>query len=465
MKLFNAATFGALILALQASAWPAHTKYTTKSGILCRHDETFTPDIILRVSYEEISIACTTRRSALINGTLPGPEVRIPPGKTTWIRVYNDIPDKNTSMHWHGLSQRTAIFSDGTPSASQWPIPPMHFFDYEVHPEPGDAGTYFYHSHVGFQMSTASGALIVEDEGKPPYEYDEERVILLGDYFNRSDAAIETGLTSTPFVWSGEVNAVLINGEGTPMGNKLSESGATPCQTPAIHVDPGKTYRFRIIGATSLSMVRLEILDQQYLKIIAADGQYTKPSPVKYMQVSSGQRYDVLYRSLGEDELRGEVLTPIAYQTLDREEGECSLNKPDPIDFATCSAACNVAEPLIHVFTDFFGTAYLRYSVGDRWNLKGDRNPTPSDRIYDWLEYALEPLYPNNFPTAAEVTRRVVIYARQLLTDTAVWQLNGDQWNDSTIYRTQGQQPYLVDIYRDGPAAIPNYGAAIQNSG
>jgi hypothetical protein len=41
-------------------------------------------------------------------------------------------------------------FSDGTLQASQWPIPPMHFFDYEIHVLKGMARTYYYHSHVGF---------------------------------------------------------------------------------------------------------------------------------------------------------------------------------------------------------------------------------------------------------------------------------------------------------------------------
>jgi FtsP/CotA-like multicopper oxidase with cupredoxin domain len=63
--------------------------------------------------------------------------------------------------------------------ASQWPIAPGHFFDYEVRPEVGYAGTYFYHSHVGFQAVTAGGALIVESAQPSPYQYDEERIIAL----------------------------------------------------------------------------------------------------------------------------------------------------------------------------------------------------------------------------------------------------------------------------------------------
>jgi L-ascorbate oxidase len=80
--------------------------------------------------------------STLVNGSTPGPTLRLQAGKTSWIRVYNII-----AQQWHGLSQRTADFSDGTPSASQWPIAPLHFFDYEIHPELNDSGTYFYHSH------------------------------------------------------------------------------------------------------------------------------------------------------------------------------------------------------------------------------------------------------------------------------------------------------------------------------
>ena len=56
----------------------------------------------------------------------------------------------------------TAPFSDGTPAAAQWPIPPLYWFDYELHVPYGMAGTYFYHSHVGFQAITVTGPLTVK---------------------------------------------------------------------------------------------------------------------------------------------------------------------------------------------------------------------------------------------------------------------------------------------------------------
>jgi FtsP/CotA-like multicopper oxidase with cupredoxin domain len=117
-------------------------------------------------------------------------------------------------QHWHGLSQSIAPFSDGSPQASQWPIKvslpkgryvTKHslikkkaggYFDYEIWPKVGEAGTYFYHSHVGFQAVSAAGPLIVEEEhGKsPPFTYDEERIMFISELYNKTDSMTETEL-------------------------------------------------------------------------------------------------------------------------------------------------------------------------------------------------------------------------------------------------------------------------------
>ena len=47
------------------------------------HDSSSVPDHVLRLSHETISIGCQTRPSVVINGTVPGPEVRLVPGKTS----------------------------------------------------------------------------------------------------------------------------------------------------------------------------------------------------------------------------------------------------------------------------------------------------------------------------------------------------------------------------------------------
>lgn len=336
--------------------------------------------------------------------------------------------------HWHGLSQRTAPFSDGSP-VSQWPIAPHQCFDYEIHPELEDSGTYFYHSHIGFQAMTAAGPLIVDDAAAPPYDYDEERIVFLQDYYNKTDEQIENGLIATPFVWSGEVNAVLINGVGVAASEIAGRHG---CALPVIVVEPDKTYLFRFIGALAISMVSLGIEGHASMDVIGADGHYTKAHNIDHLQITTGQRFDVLLKTKSVDDISGssgKTDFVIQFETKDR--------------------------PSV-----YRGFGVLRYS-----NTTTETSITSAPQIaplrlpndtYNFLEYALEPLVPNGFPSASEVTRRVHITNQQLLQSTIIWQLSGLNWTEDEVYNAP---PYLVDIYKNGPAAVPNYTAALANGG
>jgi hypothetical protein len=63
------------------------------------HDETFVPDAILRITQATISQSCLPPKLVvLVNGTSPGPELRLKEGQTYWIRVYNDMVDRNYTM-------------------------------------------------------------------------------------------------------------------------------------------------------------------------------------------------------------------------------------------------------------------------------------------------------------------------------------------------------------------------------
>lgn len=82
----------------QVLAFGPHFHNHGKQPHLQCHDSSFVPDHVLRLTYEDVSIGCQTRPSVLVNGSLPGPELRLLPGKTTWIRVYNDMSDYNATM-------------------------------------------------------------------------------------------------------------------------------------------------------------------------------------------------------------------------------------------------------------------------------------------------------------------------------------------------------------------------------
>jgi L-ascorbate oxidase len=91
MVVFNARFPSFLLLLL---AFVGLGSATTK-----HHDESFVPDAVLRVTEQVIVQSCLpAKATVLINGTSPGPELRIKGGQTYWIRVYNDMTDKNCTM-------------------------------------------------------------------------------------------------------------------------------------------------------------------------------------------------------------------------------------------------------------------------------------------------------------------------------------------------------------------------------
>ncbi|KAJ4359946.1 uncharacterized protein N0V89_000505 [Didymosphaeria variabile] len=408
---------------------------------LVRHDKSWSPDTALYATAANITIDCQSRYSVLLNGTSPGPALYLEEGKTTWIRVYNEIPDQNITVHWHGLTARVAPYSDGTPQASQWPIAPGHFFDYEIHPEVGEAGTYFYHSHVGFQTITAAGPLIVNSCEPEPYQYDEDIILFQQDYYNKTDATIEKGLIANPFVWSGETNAILLNGQS---GKAQTDNATDPsCLPHIIKVEPERTYRLRFIGQQVISLVTLGIEGHDNLTIIEADGSTTKKAHTGHLQVAPGQRFSVLFKTKSAEELKKSNRTDfwIQYENRDR--------------------PANVSGYALLSYHTAVG-GYNQSNSTSTIVLPETKPITLPQDVANWLEYSLTPYETtsNPFPPASAVNRTVVITVQQKVNGTTEWAQNGNIWKESNI-----TYPYLTEIYKRGQEAIPNYEAAIANYG
>ena len=62
------------------------------------HDDSFTPDAILHVNMQNISVGGINRLTTLVNGSLPGPELRFSEGQPVWVRVYNRMEENNLTM-------------------------------------------------------------------------------------------------------------------------------------------------------------------------------------------------------------------------------------------------------------------------------------------------------------------------------------------------------------------------------
>ena len=57
-----------------------------------------------------------------VNGTIPGPTLRVPAGNRVEVTVINNIFDDASVMHWHGMQQRGSPYMDGVVGVTQCPI-------------------------------------------------------------------------------------------------------------------------------------------------------------------------------------------------------------------------------------------------------------------------------------------------------------------------------------------------------
>ncbi|ORX85500.1 hypothetical protein K493DRAFT_291545 [Basidiobolus meristosporus CBS 931.73] len=249
------------------------------------------------VTLEDYASDCFTRPSVLINGLSPGPEIHVESGDQLIVNVKNSMKESDFALHFHGIIQRGTPFSDGVPYLTQFPIAPGSSYRYVINIGK-QAGTYFYHAHTEASASTAYGALIVheKDESEIPYDYDEEKVLMLGDVFHRSDEDIVNGLLGIPsFKPIGDPNSLTINGKTFAKWN-CTEPGARcddTCEREVVTVDPGKSYRFRIINS-SLNRHLSFAIEGHPLTVIEADGSYVVAHAVNHIQISPGQRYSAL---------------------------------------------------------------------------------------------------------------------------------------------------------------------------
>ncbi|KAJ4304489.1 hypothetical protein N0V90_000015 [Kalmusia sp. IMI 367209] len=338
-------------------------------------------------------------------------------------------------------------FSDGSPMASQWPIPPQHYFDYELLIPNDTAGTYFYHSHVGMQSLSAAGALIVQDHYKPPYEYDDERAIVLQELYNWTDVQLEHRVLADPLLSFDDPIGFLVNGK-TVTNHGVVDNSSTALEL--IEVNPGETYRFRFLAATALAYASFAFESHEDLKIIEADAHYTQPLSKNLIQMGSGERISVLLKTKSCDELRKIGRLDYYFQIESRERPVISTSYA----LLRYRNTCNISED---------STQRL---PKNSYPLNRPINIPPT--INGFLDYQLQPLVPNNFPKASEVTRRIILNNQIIEDGFFIWRDANVSWSEAVIPArpfTTPVEPYLVSLYKNQTAYLPDWNTAIINGG
>lgn len=200
-----------------------------------------------------------------LNGTVPGPLLRVTAGDRVRITIVNHLPEA-TSIHWHGFEVPTDV--DGVPPLGQKPIATGQSYDYAFTIRDADVGTHWYHSHYDDLTQVGGGmygAFLVDPRpgsaqaaAQPKVDVDQVEIISqLAGYF-------------------------MINGKSFP-------------DTQPISVKHGQTVRLRLIGADT-NFIHPMHLHGHTFSVISTDG-HMLPAPYQKdtLPLAPGETYDVTF--------------------------------------------------------------------------------------------------------------------------------------------------------------------------
>ncbi|WP_312800149.1 copper resistance system multicopper oxidase [Pseudomonas sp.] len=272
----------------------------------------------LLIGETPVIIAGKSKPAMTINGGLPGPLLRWREGDTVTLRVRNRLKD-TTSIHWHGIILPANM--DGVPGLSFHGIEPdgMYVYRFKVKQN----GTYWYHSHSGFQeQSGVYGPLVIDAKDPEPFTYDRDYVVMLTDWTDEDPVRLMKKLKKQADYYNfnkrtvGDfINDVSEKGWSATMADRkmwaemkmnptdLADvsgytytyllNGKAPDDNWTGVFRPGERLRLRFINGSSMTYFDLRIPGLKMM-VVAADGLYVNPVSVDELRIAVAETYDVI---------------------------------------------------------------------------------------------------------------------------------------------------------------------------
>lgn len=253
-----------------------------------------------------------------INGSIPAPVLRWREGETVTLRVANRMRQP-TSIHWHGILLPFEM--DGVPGISFPGIAPGETFVYRFPVR--QSGTYWYHSHSGFQEQTGMyGAIIIDPAGGDPIRADRDYVVQLSewtdedpmrvfaklkkqsDYYNFNQLTAPKFFRDAASLGLGEAidrrrmwNRMRMNptdlADVSGYTYTYLMNGTTPAGNWTALFRPGERVRLRFIGSGAQTFFDVRIPGLA-LTVVHVDGQDVEPVTVDEFRIGPGETYDVI---------------------------------------------------------------------------------------------------------------------------------------------------------------------------
>ncbi|MGB5055253.1 MAG: copper resistance system multicopper oxidase, partial [Nitrospirales bacterium] len=274
--------------------------------------------IDLRIAESPFRIGELTGIAKTINGTLPGPLIRLKEGDNVTLNVTNGLME-DTSIHWHGLLLPPDM--DGVPGVTFGGIKPASTFSYRYPIR--QSGTYWYHSHSRLQeQSGVYGPLIIEPIEPEPFHYDRDYVVVLSDWTFESPESVFANLKKQSDYYNFQKRAapeffsdVSRMGLGPALQNYLMwdrmrmdptdfadvtgyaytylMNGLAPEQNWTGLFNRGERVRLRVINASAMTFFDVRIPGLT-MTVVQADGQNVQPVVVDEFRIGPAETYDVI---------------------------------------------------------------------------------------------------------------------------------------------------------------------------
>ncbi|MBL1433367.1 MAG: copper resistance system multicopper oxidase [Gammaproteobacteria bacterium] len=272
----------------------------------------------LSIAETAVNFTGAARMATTINGSLPAPTLRWREGETVTIRVTNHLK-VSSSMHWHGIILPYQM--DGVPGLSFTGIAPGETFTYRF--KVGQSGTYWYHSHSGFQEQTGMyGAIIIDPAIPENIRVDRDYVVQLSDWTDEDPMAVFAKLRKmsayynfkqpTVADFSRDVGDMGMKGAlgKRRMWNRMRMNptdladlsaytytflmnGTTPDDNWTASFKPGERVRLRFISSGTQSFFDVRIPDLK-MTVVQVDGVNVEPVTVDEFRFGPGETYDVI---------------------------------------------------------------------------------------------------------------------------------------------------------------------------
>jgi len=258
------------------------------------------------------------RQAIGYNGATPGPTLRFKEGEDVTINVTNNL-DVTTSIHWHGLI--LPYTQDGVPNISYAGIKPGETFTYNF--PIVQSGTYWFHSHSGFQEPDgAYGSIVIESKGREPFKYDRDYVIQLTDAHPHSGDRIMRNLKMMPDYYNRQQETLIDfikeskkNGLSETVDDRKAWGGMRMMKTDIEDVQgfiplingktasdnwtglfkKGEKIRLRFINSSAMTYFDIKIPGLK-MTVVAADGNNVQPVRVDEFRIAVAETYDVIVK-------------------------------------------------------------------------------------------------------------------------------------------------------------------------